>query len=163
MPQLDPTWFASQLFWLVVSFSLLYLLLSRVILPPIVGIVGLRTQTIGSDLSQAENAKLQAEHAKQDYERALAQSREMAQALMNEVAEENKKHAEKTMKSLDGEISKKLSDAAAKITAKKQELIRSLTPEAAEFTAIIAEKITTKPSNKEQASRMVLEAMKARS
>ena len=162
MPQLDPTWFASQLFWLVVCFFALYFVLSRIILPPILGIVGKREFTIGNDVSTAEKLREQAAHAKLDYERTLAQSREMAQGLMNEVMDENKAHAEKTMKALDVEIAKKLDEATIRIKAKKLDLMANLTPAAAEFASMIAEKITSQPAKTETANRLVMDLLKSK-
>ncbi len=160
MPQLDPTWFASQIFWLAVCFTLLYLLLARVILPPLGKTMERRANTLSGDLEAAETAKNLAERARQDYDHTLAQSREMAQALMNEVLEENKVHAEATLKALDVEVGKKLAEAAQRIGNKKLELLNALTPAAAEFAAMIAEKITLKPVSQEQASREVIERLK---
>ncbi len=162
MPQLDPAWFASQLFWLFVCFTLLYVLLSRVILPPLRGTLERREQTISSDLSAADEAKEKAARAKHDYEHTLAQSREMAQGLINEVLDENKKHAEKTMRSMDVEIGKKLEEATKLIDGKKHELFSKLTPAAGEFAALIAEKITQKPSNTERANSAVLDMIKSK-
>lgn len=160
MPQLDPTWFASQIFWLAVCFTLLYVLLSRVILPPISKTIERRANTISGDLGAAENAKNLAERARQDYDRTLAQSREMAQSQINEVLSENKQHAEQTLKAMDVEINKKLDEAYRRIDHRKHELVSVLTPSAAEFAAQIAEKITNKPVNADQASRQVMELLK---
>lgn len=162
MPQLDPTWFASQLFWLFLSFVTLYVLLARVVLPPIMGIVGLRSQTIGGNIAQAERSREEAARAQQGYESALAQSREMAQKLMAEVLAENKRHAETTEKALAAEVAKKLADARARINARKQELITSLTPAAAEFAGMIAEKIVGQPVNEGRASGTVINLIKAK-
>ena len=160
MPQLDPTWFASQIFWLAVCFTLLYVVLARVVLPPLSGTIARRGQTIDDDLSAAENAKSLAERARQDYDHTLAQSREMAHALINEVLAENKKHAEQTMAALDKEIAAKLKEAAVRIAAKKHDLLSSLTPAAAEFAAMIAEKVTQKPVSADQASSTVMDMLK---
>ena len=162
MPQLDPTWFASQLFWLFLCFVTLYTLLARVILPGITGIVGQRTGTLAENLSKAEIFRAEAERAQQDYESALAQSREMSQSLIAEVIAESKLHAEKTEKALAVETAKKIADGRARITARKHELIGTLTPAAAEFAAMIAEKIVAQPVNKDHASSAVMNLIKAK-
>ncbi|MDX2073397.1 MAG: hypothetical protein SFX19_03415 [Alphaproteobacteria bacterium] len=162
MPQLDPTWFASQLFWLAVCFTLLYVLLARVILPPLGRTIMRRSHTISSDFEAAESAKNLAERAKQDYDHTLLQSREMAQGLIHEVLEDNAMHAEQTLRALDVETNKKIQEATARINNKKLELLTALTPTAAEFAAMISEKITSKPANPEQASQVVMDLLKAR-
>ena len=50
MPQLDPTWFASQLFWLAITFVTLYVVLSRFVLPPLLEIIARRAQTAQDDM-----------------------------------------------------------------------------------------------------------------
>lgn len=160
MPQLDPTWFASQIFWLAVCFTLLYVLLSRAVLPKLGGIIERRADTVSGDLASAEVAKNMAQQAQQDYEQTLAQSREMAQGLINEVMEENKEHAEKTLRAMDAEVAKKLTEAHNRITNKKHELLASMTPVAAEFAAMLAEKITMKPVSADTASRVVMDMLK---
>ena len=162
MPQLDPTWFASQLFWLFVCFVTLYVVLSRVILPPILGIVGQRTQTIANNVAKAEAFRIEAERAQQDYEQALAQSRDMSQTLIAEVLAENKKHAEVAEKKLAGEIVVKMTEGRSRINGRKHEIIASLTPAAAEFAGMIAEKIVAQPVNQDLASRAVMDLIKAK-
>jgi F-type H+-transporting ATPase subunit b len=162
MPQLDPTWFASQIFWLVVCFTLLYVLLARVVLPPLSKTIERRIHTVRDDISAADIAKNKAERARQDYEALLAQSRQMSQNLIAEVMAENKAHAEKTLKAMDAEIARKLTDAASRISNKKHELVAGLTPAATEFAAMIAEKITQKPVSTEQTSRVVMDLLKSK-
>ncbi len=162
MPQLDPVWFYSQIFWLVISFSLLYLFLSRQVLPALSGTIQQRKQTVGSDIQAAESASNLADQAKHDYEHLLAQSREMSQALINEALDDNKRHREETLRLTDQDIVRKLTEASVRIKARKNELIHALTPAAAEFSSLIAEKITKQTVNIEQTSRMVMEIMKER-
>lgn len=148
MPQLDPTWFVSQLFWLLVTFVLLYVVLSRKVLPAIQGILAQRQNTIASDISQAQLSKTRAEDAKQTYEKALADARSKAQALTNEAMLAHKAKSEQAARDMDAQAAKKLAEAEKKIEAKKQELMTALTPTAAELTSIIVEKLTSRaPAN----------------
>ena len=160
MPQLDPTWFVSQIFWLVLCFTALYALLAYVILPRLSGTIEKRADTINDDISQADKANHEAKQAKADYEETLAQSREMAQNLINEVLEDNKQHAEASLAALNVEISNKQKEVAATITNKKQELMSNLTPTAAEFASIIAQKITNSKIDNDQANRAVMDMIK---
>ena len=80
-PPFDPTFFASQLLWLAITFTALYLLMSRVIIPRIGGILEDRRDRIARDLDQAERLKQQSEEAVASYERALAEARSRAQKI----------------------------------------------------------------------------------
>ncbi len=153
MPQLDPTWFASQLFWLFVTFSVLYMLLSRLILPPLQKIITSRQGVIDNDLAVAQELKLQAEQARQSYEETLAKSRLTAQSLISEAAVDAKKKAEEATRALDAQIATQSANAAAAIAAKKQEFMSELLPATAEFSAMIVEKLTSRAPSGEQVKR----------
>ncbi len=80
MPQLDVTTFSSQLFWLALSFAILYLILSRIALPKVAQIYEGRQATIGEKLSQASRYQEQAEELLTAYEAKLASARIEAHA-----------------------------------------------------------------------------------
>lgn len=158
MPQLDPTWFASQLFWLFVSFSVLYLLLSRLILPPLQNVIASRKGAIDKDLSVAQELKLQAEQAKQSYEETLAKSRLTAQSLINEASVASKQRADEASKALDAQIAAQSAKASTAIAAKKQEFLGELMPATVEFSAMIVEKLTSHAPTGEQVKRALEQA-----
>lgn len=162
MPQLDPTWFASQLFWLAVTFVMFYVVLSRFVLPPLMGIIAQREQTVEGDLSKAQSLKSQAEQARQDYERTLAEARERAQALMNETIASHKAKTELANKEMDRQIELKLADASRRIAAKKEEMITALTPTTGELTAMIVEKLTSRAPSHDQVDRIINDIAKGR-
>ena len=141
MPQLDPTWFASQLFWLAVCFVFLYLVLAKLVLPPLLAITGLRESTIAKDLEQAQSMKCQAERERTDYERLLADSRERAQQTVNNALSRQKVKAEADSRALDKQIEQKLSDASHRISSKTAELKQALLPTAGELASLIVEKL----------------------
>ena len=57
MPQLDFSTFPNQIFWLLVTLVVIYLVLSRVALPRIGGVLAERKGTITNDLAAAEELK----------------------------------------------------------------------------------------------------------
>ena len=81
MPQLDQIWsYPSQVFWLVVSFAVLYYVLSRIALPKVSDLLQERQERIDADLEKAENLKKEAETVLAAYEAAMADARGKAQA-----------------------------------------------------------------------------------
>src|SRR5262245_59976427 len=83
-PPFDPATFASQLFWLALTFIVLYLLMSRVALPRIGSILKQRRNKIEGDLGEAQRLKGESDVAIAAHEKALADARGRAQALANE-------------------------------------------------------------------------------
>lgn len=161
MPQLDPTWFASQLFWLAITFIGLYFVLSRLVLPPLQDILAKREQTMTGDLEEAQNLKVQAEHARVDYERMMVEARERAQQVIQDALAAGKARAEQASRDLDRDIEKKLVDASQKIGAKKQELIDGLSTSTAELTAMIVQKLTQREPNKAQLNTVLTQLSKS--
>jgi len=85
LPQLDVTTFASQLFWLVISFAVLYAVISRIAVPKISGVLADRAGRIKGDLDQAALAKANSDAAIANYEKALAEARTRALKLGDEM------------------------------------------------------------------------------
>ena len=162
MPQLDPTWFASQLFWLAITFVTLYVLLSRFILPPLQDVIARRAQTQSGDVETAQSLKSEAEAARQEYERTMAQAREKAQALLTDATLASKAKAEQASRDLDAQVARKLAEATQRITAKKQELMNALTPTAVELAGMVVERLTENKVAQERLTTAVSDVSKQR-
>lgn len=162
MPQLDPTWFISQLFWLLVTFVALYFVLSRWALPRIEGVLAMRKETLASDLNTAQSLAEQSERARQDYERTLSEARMRAQQLFSDAMASHKAKAEAASKAMDEKVSSMLSEAEKKIRAKKEELIAALTPTSQELAGMIVEKLAKQKNGGDNVRSIVSEALKVR-
>jgi F-type H+-transporting ATPase subunit b len=87
MPQLDIATYAPQLVWLVISFILFYVLMSRVGLPKVGAVIEQRRHRIEGDLEAAKRMKTEIEVVIQSYERALSEARTQAAAQINATKE----------------------------------------------------------------------------
>jgi F-type H+-transporting ATPase subunit b len=110
LPQLDTSTFAGQLFWLVVSLVVLYLVISRVAAPKIGGVIANRAGRIKGDLDTAAEAKRASEAAIANYEKALADARarglKMGDEIRRQVQEEANLKSEAAAKQLAAETQK---------------------------------------------------------
>lgn len=88
MPQLDFSTFPSQIFWLIITFGLLYLILAKNFLPRIGSVLEQRRDTVDHDLMKAQQLRAEAQQALEEYEEALVQARSDAQRLAQEVRDE---------------------------------------------------------------------------
>lgn len=84
LPQLDPTYYPSQVFWLVIHFALLYVLMTKLVLPRIKAILDERQGKLAGDLGEAERLQKEAEVAQKAYETSLNGARQKAHALRQE-------------------------------------------------------------------------------
>ncbi|MEM6480201.1 MAG: F0F1 ATP synthase subunit B' [Pseudomonadota bacterium] len=126
MPQLCPGWFSNQIFWLVVTLVVVFLILSRIALPRIAGILAERQGTITNDLAAAEDFKAKAEAAEEAYQKALADARAEAQAIITQTKAEIKAELEAATKKADAEISARTADSEAKIAEIREGALESI-------------------------------------
>lgn len=82
MPQLDPSSYANQIFWLLVTLAVIYWALSRIALPRIGAVIANRQGAVTGDLMAAEELKQKARDAEAAYDRALAEARAEAQKIV---------------------------------------------------------------------------------
>ncbi|SDF42076.1 F-type H+-transporting ATPase subunit b [Limimonas halophila] len=126
MPQFNPEWFASQIFWLVISFTLLYLLMSRIALPRMQEIVEGREHKIQEDLNKAESLRDEAREINQAYEEQLREARGEAQKLLRETSEAiSKEHAERHAE-FGKELEQKVQEAEERIERAKAEALENV-------------------------------------
>lgn len=112
-PPFDTKTFPSQVFWLVISFAVLFVVLWRVITPKLGAVIGARKGQIEGDISAAAKHRGDAEAALAAYETALAQARSKAHAE----AEENRKRIEAEVEKAKAAADAEARDAAAKAEA----------------------------------------------
>lgn len=142
MPQLDLTMFPSQIFWLIATFALLYILLALWIVPRIGSVLETRQQKIRADIDTAETLRREAEIARQNYESALKESRAKARNLISESTALIEKSSSARHTELEAKISKQLSEADASILQAKEAALTKLVPVSKELVQNLAEKLT---------------------
>ena len=148
-PPFQKEHFASQLFWLVLAFVLLYVLMAKVALPRVGSILQARRDAIAGDLGQAQTFRQQSEAALASYEKALADARNRAQTIANETREKQQAESDAARKTLEGGLNAKLAEAEKSIaTAKTAAManVRSIAEDAAR--AIVERLIGAAPSEK---------------
>ena len=118
MPQLDPTSFPSQLFWLAVCFGTMLLVLSVFVLPRITRTLTARQGQIEGDLQAAEKLRADAEVALAAYDAALQQARNNALVLAQDMRAEIQAETDRQKAELDAHLADEAqkADAALKAT-----------------------------------------------
>ncbi len=132
MPQFDPSSYPSQLFWLVVSFLVLYWIVAKFAIPRIGDILEQRERVVQDDLDRAESLKAEAEQALADYEAAMASARDQAREQMLAVTNAAKAEAEARNKEIGAEVTAQIAEAEARIKSARDDAMASLTSIAAE-------------------------------
>ena len=127
MPQLDISTFSNQIFWLVVTLVLIYMLLSRVALPRIGSVLAERRGMITSDIAAAEELKEKASEAEQAYQKALTDARSEAARIIAEAKAEIAKDLQQATARADEELAVKAAEAEKRISAIRASALESVT------------------------------------
>jgi F-type H+-transporting ATPase subunit b len=152
-PPFQKDTFASQLFWLAITFVLLYVVMAKVALPRVGSIIEARRTRIDGDLGEANRLKASAEDTMAAYEKSLVEARSRAQTIGNETRDRLNAEAEKSRKALDEQLNGKLAEAEKTIAATKSQAmsnVRSIATDAA--SAIVTRLIGTAPAESAVAS-----------
>jgi len=119
LPQLNPESFVSQLFWLALTYGILYFALSNYILPRIGRALDQRKERIQRDIDQAQQLKEQTDEAIATYERSLAEARGKANALAKETRDRLAAETEAERTKVEDQVSAKIAEAEGRITSMK--------------------------------------------
>ncbi len=126
MPQLDPTYWASQAFWLIFVFTILYFSISKFYLPKIKDNLDNRENKIKEDLENANKFKNQSEEKLKEYKAIL----ENAKKEVSKIHLESKKNLDKDIRSkkelIEKEIEKEILKAQKEIAELKKNSISSI-------------------------------------
>lgn len=134
--------FASQLFWLLVTFGLVYLIIGRGMVPKIAATVDERDKRISEDLAEAERARARADEIEDAYraktEANRAEALKVTQAARDEAAREN----EQRMAAADAEIGERTAAAEERIRAAKESALGEIHAVAADAAQQMVAKLT---------------------
>jgi F-type H+-transporting ATPase subunit b len=126
MPQLDPSLFATQLFWLFVAFTALFLIAWKVALPRISDVLSERQNRIDDDLDKAQALKSEAEEVLATYQRTLADAAAEAQDIHREVVQALAAERTKRQEELSRRISGQTREAESRISGEKRRAIENI-------------------------------------
>lgn len=115
MPQLCADWIPNQVFWLVVTLVVMFLILSRIALPRIGAVLAERKGTITSDLAAAEELKQKAMAAEKAFNDALATARTEAAKIIAAAKADIQKDLDAATAKADVQIGAKAAESEKKI------------------------------------------------
>ena len=124
MPQLNPEFWISQIFWLTITFGILYFVLSKLILPKISANLEIRKSQIVENIEAAEKQREQSELNIAEYEKIVQNSKNEAKNYFKQAREKLLKDINLKKDSLDKELNLEIQNGESEI----QEL-RDRTPE----------------------------------
>ena len=160
MPQLDPTYWASQAFWLILVFTTLYILISKFYLPKIKDNLDNRENKIKEDLENANKFKEQSEVKLKEYDVIL----ENAKKEITKIHFESKNTLDKDIQSkkekIEREIEKEIAKAQKEISELKKTSISTIQNISRDITSNIIENISGDKLNESSIEAVVEEVSK---
>jgi len=160
MPQLDPTYWASQAFWLILIFTLLYLLLSKLFIPKIKGSIDDRENQIKDDLDEAQKLKTVAEKKLKEYDISIENAKKEVQKILFESKNKLNSEIQNKKKNFEKEIDVEIENAKKEIENFKKDSLKSISTISEEMTSKVVEIISGEPMNQSSVKAAILESTK---
>ena len=158
MPQLNPEFFVSQLFWLVVTFSFLFLFLWKVSLPRIGSALEKRENKINNDIKTAKQLQIEAEKIQDQIEQKLHDSKEQNISLIKNSTVDLQNKASEELLKLDNELNKKIEKSAKVIENNKKESLKQIHKQIHEITKLTLSKLSSVQINDQEIKESVANA-----
>jgi len=142
MPQLDPTYWASQIFWLILVFSVLYISIAKFYLPKIKKNLDDRENKIKEDLDEANNLRKLSEKKLREYEVILENSKKEVTKILLESKNKLDKDIKNKKETMEKEIEIKIKKAQKDILDLKKNSVDSIHSISQEIASNIIEKMS---------------------
>ena len=148
MPQLNPEFWISQIFWLILTFGILFLVLSKFILPNISKNIESRKSEILQNIETAEKQRKESENKIKEYEKIILKSKNEAKNLYNEIRKKALDKMAKKQKTLENQINDEIKNTEKEIIELKSKAPEKINKIAIETSAeLIKHLIGTEVNN----------------
>jgi F-type H+-transporting ATPase subunit b len=162
LPQLDIGTFPTQVFWLFVTFIVLYIAMTKIAIPRIEFVLEERHSKLAEDLDKAGKLKADAEEVQANYEKALADARGSAHELVGAAKDEASKANAKAEAEADAAAVKKVKEAEASIEAARTEALSNVKDVVSEVAGEAVQKLIGVKVTKTELNKAVAAAMEAK-
>jgi F-type H+-transporting ATPase subunit b len=160
MPQLNPKFWTAQVFWLILIFSILYLVIWKIFLPKITYSIENRKSKIVNDLDQAQKLKEMAEKKLNEYNKIIEDSKNEAKKIIEDSRKKLDQDIENKKKDFNIQIEKEISAAEKEIKDLKKASISNISKIASETSSELVKKIINTEVNKSNVSAVVEDIIK---
>ena len=120
MPQLNPEFWVSQIFWLILTFGILYIILSKLILPKISANLELRKSQIQENIEAAEKQRKDSESKQKEFEEIILKSKSEAKNIFKETREKALKDINSKRETLEKQIDEEIKKVEKEIIGLKK-------------------------------------------
>ena len=162
MPQLDPEYWLSQSFWLVVIFVTLYVLVAKFFIPKIKLSIGDRERKIKDDLDEANKLKKISEDKIEEYEKLILENKKKLIKISNDAKKKLDLDIQKKRVAIESQIQNELNKAQIEIDNLKKRSLTSIEHVAEEIASKVVEDLTNEKLNQSSVKAIVSSTSKKR-
>jgi F-type H+-transporting ATPase subunit b len=155
MPQLNPEFWISQIFWLTLTFGILYVVLSKLILPKISANLELRKSQIQENIEAAEKQRESSESKLKEYNDIILKSKLNAKNIFKDAREKVIKDINSKKETLDKLIDEEVKKAEGEISILKKNAPQKISKIAIETSSEIIKKLIGAEVNNSSISAIV--------
>ena len=160
MPQLNPEFWVSQIFWLTLTFGILYIVLSKLILPKISANLELRKSQIQENIEAAEKQRESSESKLKEYDEIIQKSKLEAKNIFKEAREKVIKDINSKKEILDKQIDEEISNAEKEIETLKKGAAEKINKIAIDTSSDLVKKLIGAEVNNSSISAIVDDLVK---
>ena len=160
MPQLNPEFWVSQIFWLTLTFGILYIVLSKLILPKISANLELRKSQIQENIGAAEKQRESSESKLKEYDEIILKSKLEAKNIFKDAREKALKDINSKKEILDKQINEEINNAEIEIQILKKSASEKINKIAIETSSDLIKKIIGTEVNNSSISAIVADLSK---
>jgi len=155
MPQLNPEFWISQIFWLTLTFGILYIILSKIILPKISSNLELRKSQIQENIEAAEKQRESSESKLKEYDDIVLKSKLKAKNIFKDAREKALKNINSKKETLDKQIDEEIKKAEQEIIVLKKSAPEKINKIAIETSSELVKKLIGAEVNNSSISAIV--------
>ena len=143
MPQLNPEFFISQLFWLAISFAFLFIFLWRISLPKISSVLEKRANKINEDIKIAKQYQAKTEEIQTNINNLLKKAMLETTDLIKSANQNLQAHTAKELEKLDNSLNAKLDESSSIIEKNKADSLNQINDQIFDITKLTLSKISS--------------------
>ena len=155
MPQLNPEFWISQIFWLTLTFGILYIVLSKIILPKISDNLESRKSQILENIEAAEKQRENSETKLKEYENIISKSKLEAKNIFSKAREKTLKDINAKKDVLDKQIEDEIGKAEQEIKSLRDGAPEKINKIAIETSSELIQKLIGAEVNNSSISAIV--------
>ena len=155
MPQLNPEFWISQIVWLVITFGILFIVLSKFILPKISDNLETRKSQILENIENAEKQREESEKKLKEFDKIIIESKNKAKNLFNDARQKVLDDVNKKKAALEKNIDDEVNAAEQEIDQLKKSSHEKITKIAIETSSDLVKQLIGEEVNNSSISAIV--------